>query len=64
MVNESAEKYRHFILEGVTETEDYLSPQQYGGRPDVPERNRGQHGTALQRQVEEIRQSIVTDGEA
>ena len=63
MVNESAEKYRHFILEGVTETEDYLSPQQYGGRPDVPKRNRGQHGTALQRQVEEIRQSIVTDGE-
>ena len=57
MVNESAEKHRHFILEGVTESEEYLSPQQYGSNPSVPRRDRTQHGTALQRQVEELRGS-------
>ena len=54
MVSESEERYRHFILRGMTETEAYLSPQQGGGRSSVPERDRSQHGAALQRQVREL----------
>ena len=60
MVNESPENYRHFILEGITETEEFLSPQQFGSRPNVPERNRDRHGMALQQQVEELRLSTET----
>ena len=54
MSSERVDKYRHFILEGVTEPEDFLSPQQYGSRPDIPERARAQHGRSLQRQLQEI----------
>ena len=56
---EEAERYRHFILEDVTETEDYVSPQQRGSRPNIPERNRVKHGAFLQRQIADIRQKTA-----
>ena len=47
---------RHFILDGVTETEPYRYPGAGGGAPsEVPVRNRDQHGGALQRQIGELR---------
>ena len=45
-------RHRHFILEGVTQREDYSSPQQGGGRSKVPGRNRLQHGGALLNQID------------
>ena len=54
MANGSDEKHRHFILEGVTETEAFRSPAR-GGRPPIPGRNRAQHGGALLQQVDELR---------
>ena len=50
MANGSAERHRHFILEGVTGTEPYRS-RGGGGRPPVPARDRARHGRALRRQV-------------
>ena len=47
---------RHFILDGVTETEPYRYPGSGGGdRSDIPSRNRARHGAALQRQIGELR---------
>ena len=47
---------RHFILEGVTETEPYRYPGSGGGDPsEIPARNRARHGAALQRQIDELR---------
>lgn len=54
MANGSAERHRHFILEGVTETEPYRS-RGGGGRPPVPARDRARHGEALRRQIDELR---------
>jgi len=55
MPNGTDERRRHFILEGVTESEAYRSPQQGGGRPVVSARNRARHGGALRRQLEALR---------
>lgn len=55
MTNGTEGKNRHFILEEITETKVYRSPQQSGGRPHVRERNREQHGGALRRQLENLR---------
>ena len=47
---------RHFILDGVTETEPYRYPGAGGGSPsEIPARNRVRHGGALQRQIDELR---------
>ena len=51
MANGNRWRRRHFILEGVTETEPYRS-QGGGHRPAPPERDRAQHGAALRRQLE------------
>ena len=51
MANGADERNRHFILDGVTETEAYRSPQEGGGRPTVPERDRERHGGTLLRQL-------------
>ncbi len=53
------ERSRHFIIEGFTETEPYRSRQQGARRPVVPERDRGSHGGALQRQVDALRQQAA-----
>ena len=49
----------HFILEGTAETERFRSPQQGGGGPAVPDRNRNQHGDALLRQIEALRPQVT-----
>ena len=54
MANGADNRNRHFILDGVTETEAYRSPQQGGGRPTVPERDRERHGGTLRRQLDEL----------
>ena len=55
MAEGTEERHRHFVLEDITETDVYRSPQQGGGRPDIPEQDRARHGGELQRQLSEIR---------
>ena len=59
MANGSKERRRHFILEGVTETEAFRSRGR-GGRQPIPRRHRAQHGGALQRQIDELRTVAAT----
>lgn len=54
MPNGTDDRRRHFILEEVTEAEAYRSPQQGGGRPAIPARDRARHGEALRRQLEAL----------
>lgn len=63
MANGTEGRNRHFILEGVTETEPYRS-QGGGRRPDPPERDRVRHGAALQRQIGELRAEAESAREA
>ena len=47
---------RHFILDGVTETEPYRYPVMGGGgRPAIPERDRAEHSSLLRRQLDVVR---------
>ncbi len=47
---------RHFILDGITETEAYRYTGSGGGsRPGTPGRDRVRHGQALQRQIDQLR---------
>ena len=56
MAEEPDRQRRHFILEGVTETESYRYPGSGGGgSSEIPARNRAEHGGALQRQIGELR---------
>ena len=55
MANGTEERNRHFVLEGVTEVEPYRSPQEGGGAPNIPTRDRQRHGTSLMRQLGELR---------
>ena len=63
MANGTEGRNRHFILEGVTETEPYRS-QGGGRRPEPPERDRARHGAALQRQLGELRAEVESAREA
>ena len=58
MVEPRSGRHRHFILEGITETEAYRYPG--GGRngSSIPERDRTQHGGALLGQIEECRSAV------
>jgi subtilase family protein len=51
-------RYPHFVLEGITETEAFRSPQQGGGRADVPPQNRRTHGNSLRRQLRAVRRTM------
>ena len=53
MAEARADRHRHFILEGVTETEAYRRPGGGGQRISVPEQDRTEHGGALLGQIEE-----------
>ena len=64
MVGPREEIHRHFILEGVTETEPFLSPQRGGRRPTVPVRSRAEHGAMLRQQLDELRSSAETAAQA
>ena len=63
MANGSDERYRHFILEGVTQTEAFRS-QGGGGRPPIPRQDRARHGGDLLRQIEELRSDAASAREA
>ena len=63
MENGSDERHRHFILEGVTET-DAFRARGRGDRQRVPARNRAGHGGALQRQIDELRSAAVSARDA
>ena len=63
MANGTEGRNRHFILEGVTETEPYRS-RGGGRRPEPPERDRARHGAALQRQIGELRAEAESAREA
>ena len=60
MANGTEEKIRHFILESVTEVEPYRSPQEGGGRPNIPERDRQRHGRSLMQQLDGLRSEAET----
>ena len=47
------ERYRHFFLKGITETEPYR-PQGGGSKPAIPGKNRAKHGGALLQQISEV----------
>ena len=64
MVERDDQYKRHFILEGTAETERFRSPQQGGGGPAVPGRNRNQHGGALLRQIEALRPQVTVARDA
>ena len=53
MAEARADRHRHFILEGVTETEAYRRPGGGGQRISVPEQDRTKHGGALLGQIGE-----------
>ena len=54
MTEDSISHYRHFLLDGITATEDF-SPPRLGGRiADIPARDRSSHGIALKQQIQEI----------
>ena len=55
MAEANAGRHRHFILEGITETEEYRRPGGGGQRTSIPEQDRTQHGGALLGQLEECR---------
>ena len=56
MAEEADRQRRHFILDGVTQTEPYQYPGVGGdGRARPPARNRAEHGGSLQREVAELR---------
>ena len=59
MAEPDDQRKRHFILEGTAKTERFRSPQQGGGGPTVPDRNRNQHGGALLRQIEALRPQVT-----
>ena len=60
MANGTEERNRHFVLEGVTEVEPYRSPQEGGGGPNIPARDRQRHGASLMRQLGELRSEAET----
>ena len=57
-------QHRHFLLEGITETEAYGYPGGGNGGSAIPERDRVRHGGALQRQIDELRSEAKTAREA
>jgi hypothetical protein len=51
-------RFPHFVLEGVTETEAFRSPQQGGGPTNIPPQNRRTHGNSLKRQLRALRRTM------
>ena len=57
-------RHRHFLLEGVTETEAYRYPGGGDGGSAIPERDRVRHGGALRGQIEGVRGEAESAREA
>ena len=65
MAEEPDAPRRHFILDGVTETEPYRYPGSGGDGPSrPPPRDRAEHGAALQHQIDELRGVAATARQA
>lgn len=64
MANGNSGRKRHFILEGVTSTERFRRPRLRVERPDVPDRDRARHGTALLGQIEALKTDMAAAREA
>ena len=65
MANRNDGQNRHFILEGITKTEAYRYPGGGGGdRPSIPKRDRPSHAAALRGQLDEVRATAETAGDA
>ena len=55
-MTETPRRYRHFLLEGLTNTEAYKYAGGGGGSPAIPDRDRVSHGVALRGQIDDLRQ--------
>ena len=65
MANGNEGRNRHFILEGVTETEAYGYPGGGGGGgANIPERDRRSHAAALRGHLEEVRATAAATADA
>jgi Subtilase family len=51
-------RFPHFVLEGVTDTEAFRSPQQGGRRAEIPSQNRRTHGNSLKRQLRTLQRTM------
>ena len=61
MANGSEGRNRHFILEGVPETEAYRYPGGGGGDgSSIPERDRTKHAATLRGQLDAVRANAET----
>mgnify|MGYP000273770537 CR=1 FL=1 len=64
MATQDDQRNRHFILTGTAETEAYRSPAGGGSSPNVPNRNRAQHGSFLQGQFNDLKPFLQEAKEA
>lgn len=55
MPNQSDNKRKHFILEGFTSTERFITPRQTIVKTAIPSRNHGIHGAALLEQIDSLK---------
>ena len=53
--------HRHFLLDGVTQTESYRPPARGGKRPFVPEQDQNRHGRKLLRQINKLVSAFEKD---
>ena len=64
MTEATGGRHRHFLLEGVTETEAYRYPGGGDRGSTIPERDRVRHGGGLRGQIEGIRGEAESAREA
>ena len=59
MTTEREIRHRHFVLEGITQTEPFRS-RGMGPRPEVPFRGRQEHSRRLSNQLSEVAATAET----
>ena len=64
MTEATGGRHRHFLLEGVTEAEEYRYPGGGDRGSTIPERDRVRHGGALRRQIDGLQSDAETAREA
>jgi len=60
MPDQSEQKKRHIILDGLAQTERFIRPRLKIKQPTIPERDRRRHGTALLSQIAALRPEMET----
>lgn len=58
MAEQGDQKRKHFILSGTAKVEEFISAHRGGGDSSIPDRDRGQHGATLLRQVQALMPTI------